>query len=173
VYDLILSGLPEGPADVFVLPHFTATGTPWLDPLAKGAIVGLTLATSRKEIVRAILEGITYEMALNLKYLAQAGVEVGELRAVGGGARSSLWLQLKSNLLGQRVVRTDVTEAVCLGAAILAGWGIGAYPSPASAVKAAVRVSDAFEPDPVLHQRYRQRLATYERIYPAVRQISA
>jgi len=173
VYDLILADLPPGPVDVFVLPHFTATGTPWLDPMAKGAIVGLTLATTKKDIVRAILEGITYEMALNLEYLTEAGVEVGELRAVGGGARSSLWLQLKADLLGKRIVRTNITEAVCLGAAILAGWGTGVYASPLAGAQAAVRVGDTFTPDPILHRRYREKLATYERIYPAVKQIAA
>ena len=171
VYDLILADLPPGPSDVYVLPHFTMTGTPWLDPAGRGAIVGLNLATTKKEIVRAILEGTTYEMALNLEYLSRAGVEVEELRAVGGGARSSVWLQLKADLTGKRVVRTDVTEAVCLGAAMLAGVGVGVYSSPAAAVAATVKLSDIYEPEPLLHARYRERLATYERIYPAIKAI--
>jgi len=168
-YDLILADLPEGPSPLFVLPHFVGTGTPWLDPSAKGAILGLTLGTRRQDLVKAILEGVTYEMAVNLKYMAQAGVKVEELRAIGGGAKSPAWLALKADILGRSIKSLNVSEAAGLGAALLAGYGTGLYPTLATATEELIAVKETFQPRPEQVEKYRKKLATYERIYPAVK----
>lgn len=173
VYDLILADLPEGPTDLYVVPHFSGTGTPWLDPLAKGAILGLTFDTGKRELVKAILEGVTYEMALNLEYMTKAGVEVEELRAIGGGAKSRAWLQLKADILGRPLSSLNVSEAAGLGAALLAGFGTGVYPSLEEATETIVRAKEVFTPREERVGQYRKRLAIYERIYPALRDINS
>lgn len=171
VYDLILADLPEEPTDVYVVPHFSGTGTPWLDPLARGAILGLTFNIGKRELVKAILEGVTYEMAVNLKYMAKAGVEVEELRAIGGGAKSKTWLQLKADILDRPIKSLNVSEAAGLGAALLAGFGTGAYRSLEEATETMVRAKEVYEPCREKAHEYRKRLAVYERIHPALRKI--
>ena len=92
VYEVILEGVSPEPEDLLVLPHFTMTGTPHFDVASRGAILGLTLQTRREEVVAALLSGVTYEMKLNLRLLQDSGVHIDRVRAVGGGAKSPLWL---------------------------------------------------------------------------------
>ena len=172
VYDLILKDLPEGPTGVYVLPHFVGTGTPYMDPDSKGTITGLTLGTTREQFVKALIEGITYELRLNLTTLEEAaGVKINRLRAVGGGARSRMWLQLKADITGKEVVSLAVSECGCLGAAILAGVGIGEYSSVDEAVELLVSEVDLFEPDPNMHEQYTERFAIYPELYPALKEL--
>ena len=88
-YDVILSDVPEGPTSLLVLPHFSGSGTPWFDTSSRGAILGLRFADTRATIAKAILEGLCFELRVNLDLLREAGVEIEELHAVGGGARKA------------------------------------------------------------------------------------
>jgi len=127
-YDLILADAPEGPTDLLVLPHFAGSGTPLLDTASKGAILGLTFATTHAGLAKAILKGLTFELRVNIDLLREAGVTIDALHAVGGGARSPLWLQLKADICQVPLRVPRVTEAACLGAALLASVGAGTYP---------------------------------------------
>jgi len=166
VYDLICGDMPAGPTGLLVLPHFTTTGTPHFDPHSKGAILGLTLGTTRAEIVKGLLEGISYEMAHNLELLKAAGVKVKEVRASGGGAKSAAWAQLKADIYGLPVAVPDSSEAVSLGAAILAGVGIGEYADVDEGVRATVRIKRVFRPDRKRAKAYRAHLERYKEVYP-------
>jgi len=167
-YELILSDAPDGPTDLLVMPHFAGSGTPRLDPSSRAAIIGLSFATGRGEVARAILEGLTFELRANLDLLAAAGVQVGALRAIGGGARSPLWLQLKADITGIPVAVPRVTEAAGLGAALLAGVGADLFPSAAAAADACLRITETRDPDPAMRRRYEERYALYRGLYPAL-----
>ena len=172
VYDLILKDIPQAPTDIYVLPHFVGSGTPYFDPNSKGIIAGLTLATSREEFVKSLIEGVTYELRFNLETLEKAaGVKIDKLRAVGGGAKSPAWLQIKADITGKEVVSLKVTECGCLGAAILAGVGAGEYESVDEAVNMLISEADSFQPDPVKHEKYTQGFATYLELYPKFKEI--
>jgi xylulokinase len=125
VYDLLTAQIPAGLSPVMLLPHFLGSGTPSCDPTSKGALLGLTLSTTRGDIIKAILEGVCFEMRANLESLARAGVQVRTVRAVGGGARSPAWLQLKADILGCPVSTVKVSEAGCQAMAMLAGVATG------------------------------------------------
>jgi sugar (pentulose or hexulose) kinase len=170
-YEMILGRLPPGPSGLFVLPHFNGSGTPWCDLSSRGAILGLTLSTTRHDIARAILESQSYELAINLKELERAGVRVEELRAVGGGARSPLWLQIKADVLDRPITTLRVREAACLGAAILAGAAVGVYASVEEGVERTVAVGSTYRPDPARHRKYAGRLELYREVYPALARI--
>ena len=173
VYDLILRDVPEGPTGVFVLPHFAGAGTPYFDPDSKGTITGLTLGTTREQFVKALVEGITYELRFNLETLEKAaGVKIDRLRAMGGGARSRMWLQLKADITGKEVVSLAISECGCLGAAMLAGVGVGEYGSVDEAVELLVSEKEVFEPDPGMHEQYTEQAAIYAELYPALRDIT-
>ena len=170
-YDLMLADAPEVPTDLLVLPHFAGAGTPLLDTHSKGAIVGLTFATRQKTIAKAILEGLTFELRGNLELLRAAGVRLSELHAVGGGARSRLWLQLKADICRMRLRVPQVTEAACLGAAILAAVAAGEYPDIPTAVCDAVGLDHTVEPNPSRSELYDRRYESYRQLYPALRDI--
>jgi sugar (pentulose or hexulose) kinase len=171
-YEVIVSDLPETPARVMILPHFTMTGTPHFDMHAKGVLMGLTLETTKTDIVKAILEGVTFEMKLNVELLEQAGIPIRSMRITGGGAKSSTWVQLKADIMGKPIASLHVSEGTSAGAAILAGLGIGEFDSLEEAVAQWVKVKEVFEPDPKKHALYEERFEIYKKIYPAVREIN-
>ncbi|MBI5960742.1 MAG: hypothetical protein HY866_18530, partial [Chloroflexi bacterium] len=167
-YDLILRGASPDPSPLLILPHFAGSGTPTFDTASKGAILGLTFATTKTDLAKAILEGLTFELRTNFDLLHEGGVRIDELRAIGGGARSDLWVQLKADILGVPVAVPRVTDAACWGAAVLAGVGAGVYTDLAQAVEAALHFDRHFMPHPARHERYNNRYALYRELYPAV-----
>jgi xylulokinase len=168
-YDVILSDVPETPTDLLVLPHFAGSGTPWLDTASKGAILGLTFATTHGEIAKALLEGLCFELRTNLDLLRGAGVAIEELHAVGGGARSPLWLQLKADICRVSLRVPQVTDAACLGAALLAGVGAGVYPDLWSAVAQTVQFKRRIEPEPESVAAYEARYQLHRQVYPTLK----
>jgi xylulokinase len=167
-YGLILEDAPSGPTDLMVLPHFAGSGTPWLDTSSRGAILGLSFATTRSSLAKAILEGLTFELKVNLDLLRDAGVIIKELHAVGGGARSGLWLQLKADICQIPLRVPQVTEAACLGAALLAGVAAGAYPDVPTAVARTVHFQERIEPHTDSAAVYTERYQLYQQLYPTL-----
>ena len=171
-YDLMLAGASPEPTGLLVLPHFAGAGTPTFDTSSRGAILGLTFSTRRTDLAKAILEGLTYELRLNLDLLKAGGVQVDVLRAVGGGAKSRLWLQLKADITGIPVVTPKVTEAAALGAALLGGVGAGVFDSAADAADHVLKLTETYAPDPARHAAYSRLYELYRDVYPAVAPIS-
>jgi sugar (pentulose or hexulose) kinase len=158
-----LAAAGPGPGTVFAdalltpLPHVAAAARP-------GALIeGLTLATTRIDIVRALLEAIALHFAITVDGLRSRGVECTLVRATGGGSKLDWWLQLHADLTGMPVEVVDQDEPGAFGAAILAGAGAGVYPSVSAAVQRLVRVSRRFEPDPRRGELYAPVRARLER----------
>jgi xylulokinase len=167
-YDAMLADMPSEPTSLLVLPHFAGAGTPWLDVRSKGAIVGLTLETTRAAIAKAMLEGLTFELRINLDWLRAGGVSLSELRAVGGGARSPMWLQVKADICKVPIHVPEVTEAACLGAALLAGATTKTYPDLNQAVARTIRIRTTYMPDEKKGAHYDELYAKYQKLYPAL-----
>jgi len=161
--------LPGGP---MLLPHFAGTGSVLGDESASAALLGLRFETRRGDILRALLEGITYEQAIGVDVLDAAGAGLSTLRATGGGARSPKWLQIKSDVLGRTVEHALVENAACLGAAMLAGQALGLCPS-LRALADRVRVGDCYRARPEHHSLHQRRLGLYRDLYEALRPYSA
>jgi xylulokinase len=170
-YDLILQHASPGPTSLLILPHFAGSGTPMFDTASKGAILGLTFATTKSDLAKAVLEGLTFELRVNFDVLRAGGVQIDELRAIGGGARSRLWVQLKADVLGVPVTVPRVTDAACWGAALLAGVGAGCYRDLVSSAEALLHLDTRYVPDPARQRRYAERFALYREVYPAVADI--
>ncbi len=171
-YDLLLEGAESGPSPVMLLPHFSGAGTPTLDTHSKGAMVGLTFATTKCDVVKAILDGLTLELRLNLEILKTGGINITEMRAIGGGAKSELWLQLKADITGTPVAAPLVTEAAGLGAAILAGVAAGIFSHPAAAIDTHLKMRKTYHPNPDVKALFDGRYAIYKKLYPALKEIN-
>lgn len=170
VYELLVEQMSDEPTNIFFVPHFMMTGTPHLDGNPVGAIIGLSLSTRRAEFLRAALEGISYEMKQNVEILREAGVEVDEFRAIGGGAKSDFWLQLKADMFNRPVVKLEVAEAASLGMAIAAGLAAGVYKSASQAAADLIVPKATFTPDPAKARYYDDRLAQYRELYPLLKE---
>jgi xylulokinase len=148
------------------LPHFAPTGPPEFVSDSSGVLVGLKLETERGDILKGLLEGITFYEREVLDALPAAGINVESCRAVGGGSKSDAWLQLTADIFGIPVVRPRVTEAGVLGAAIIAGVGSGVFASFPAGVEAMVSLDHSFEPNPRAHESYGARFEQYRQVWP-------
>jgi xylulokinase len=169
VYAELIREIPAGPSPVLVLPHFTITGPPEFVTDSSGVIVGLTLGTTRGDILKGIMEGAVFYHKTVVDSIAEAGIAMRELRAVGGGSRSDAWLQITADILGMPVVRAKESEAGCLGAAVLAGAGTGRFSSLAEGVEAMVALGERFEPDSARMRTYQEIFERYRALWPLMK----
>ena len=160
-FDLIVSQATSSPTSLIFLPHFEGSYNPWMNPRARGNLFGLTLSTTKGDIIKAILEGITYELRENLRRMEAAGLSIGELTATGGGAKSDTWLQLKSDMTGRIVKTVNIEETGCFAAACTAGVGVGTYSSVTEPIRNLVTVRRTFEPRPAHHGFYEDAANRY------------
>jgi xylulokinase len=145
--------------------------TPYLDPKARGILVGLTASHTRAHVIRAILEGVAFSLRDTFTIFQEIEVPVRKVRLGGGGARSALWRQIQADIYGQRVETVEAEEGAAYGAAILAGVGAGAWPSVDAACHAVVRVAGNISPISVDLLVMEKAYAVYRRIYPAMKSI--
>jgi len=165
IYKIIDERIYEKPVNVFILPHFVGSGTPTLDANSKGIIIGLDIETNKSKISRAVLESNAYDLKLNMEKIENMGIKINSLTAIGGGAKSEIWLQIKANVLNKPIKTLKNTEAASLGAALLAGISIGEYRSFEEAVKIAVKFKDEFIPQQNMIKEYEKRYEIYKNIY--------
>lgn len=170
-YEVFNENAYDKPTEILVLPHFAGTGTPYMDSYGKGAFIGIDFNTTKPVIYRALLEGITYEMKYNVECLEKAGIEIDELRACGGGARSDLWLQIKADIMNKKVIALDIDEAGTLGTIILTGIALGVYPSLEVAIEKLVKVKKEFYPNPINVEIYENNYKKYKKVYNAIKLI--
>ncbi|PWH18220.1 MAG: hypothetical protein DDG58_06645 [Ardenticatenia bacterium] len=169
IYDQLMAELPEAPTNLMVLPHFATCGPPTFDANSSGVIMGLKLETTRGQLIKGLLEGITYYFAEALDLIPRNVLQITEFRATGGGSKSDVWLQLTADILGQPIMRLQVNECGVLGAALLAGVGSGHFASGVEASEAFVRITHTFEPRPATHAIYQERVARYKQLYPLIK----
>ena len=160
-----------GPTGILVLPHFAGTATPYMDLETHGAVVGLSLDTPRSQFYKAVMEGITYEMKLNLDMLRAGGVPVDALNATGGGSRSPIWMQIKADITGLPVHTLENPEAGAVGCIMLGAVAGGYYKDLYEASEALVRIKDTYLPSPAMHDKYAVHYERYCRLYDAVKGI--
>jgi xylulokinase len=135
---------------------------------ARRAVVGLSLRHGRAHVARAILESIAFVVRRNIEVLEELGVAIPEIRALGGGARSRLWKQIEADVTKRPVLTTRQPDAATLGAAILAGVGLGRYTSAQEAAEDMVQIDETFEPRPGTIDLYDETYAIYKQTYEAL-----
>jgi xylulokinase len=167
-YELLLETAGDQPSSMLFLPFLTSSGTPYFDTHTPGALLGLRLSTKRAEVLRALLEGVTLEMRLNLEILEEAGCSIQELRVIGGGSKSRAWNQLRADVLNKRVTTLGVGEAACLGVAMLACAAHSGVPLQEVAQRW-VKPREVFEPRPEVAGVYERRFAAYRSVYPTLK----
>ena len=159
---------PPGCDGLLFLPYLTGERTPYADPLARGAFVGLTVRHTRAHLTRAVLEGVAFGLRQSFDLMRAAGLtRVDEVRVSGGGARSALWRQILADVLETPLATVTSTEGAAFGAALLAGVGAGLWADVDAACDLAVRVTGRTEP--VAPNAYRASFARYHALYPALR----
>ena len=167
-YDLLgreAAGVAPGCEGLIVLPHLNGSMAPDVNSKAKGVFYGITLKHQKPHFIRAIMESLGYLVRRNIEALEDLGIAVGEIRSLGGGARSSVWNQMKADITGRPLVTMECAEAASLGAAILAGKAVGMYGDIAEACGRMVRVARRFEPNAAYRDIYDTNYGHYRRLF--------
>jgi xylulokinase len=162
--------VPPGAEGLLFLPYLTGERTPHLDPLARGAFVGLTTRHTSAHLIRAVMEGVVYALRDGVEIMRGLGVPFEQIRATGGGGRSTLWRQMQADIYGAEVVTLQADQGPAYGAALLAGVGTGFFESVTAAVDQCVAVSGRTTPNAVARPRYDEVYGIYRGLYGALRE---
>lgn len=159
-----------GSEGLLFLPYLSGERTPYPDPMARGAFIGLTLRHGQGHMTRAVLEGVAFGLKDGFALIQQTGLgDVHQVRASGGGTRSALWRQILASVLETELVTVNGVEGAAYGAALLAGVGAGAWPDVAAACRQVIQLAEITTPDDRQVEKYREMYPLYRELYPALK----
>lgn len=165
IYDVLAAQIGAGPTGLCVTPHFVGACTPRWDANARGVVAGLTPTVTRHHIYKAIYEGIACELRINTDALEEVMGSFTQMNISGGNSRSPFTVQLRADITGKTINVLKNDEAVCLGAAMLAGIAIGKYKDAQDAVDKVIQIRQTYEPDMQSQLDYKQQLERYKTIH--------
>ncbi len=172
-FDLLLreaQQIPAGSEGLIFLPYLLGERSPYSDPNARGAFIGLTVKHGRGHMTRAVLEGVAMGLRDLLEIAKEQQLPIQEIRVNGGGAKSALWRQILADVLGHPVCMVNSVEGPALGAAIMAAVGNGAYASLEAACDAIVKVVETKVPVPANMDTYNDLYTVYHQLYHRLRE---
>jgi xylulokinase len=162
------ASIPAGSEGLLFLPYLSGERTPYPDPLARGAWVGLTVRHTRAHLTRAVLEGVAFGIKDSFTLIQNAGLgTIEQVRISGGGAKSPLWRQIMADVLGVELVTVNTTEGAAFGAALLAGVGAGFYEDVPAACEATIQITGRASPTQAT-RAYQDYYPYYRALYPSL-----
>ena len=174
IFDLMTANMPEGPTGIYFLPHLSGIGTPEMDYAAKGAIYGLMLDSDRFSLAKAIIEGICFELNINLEVIEKITQNRTDmLKVTGGAAKSTRWMRLKADITGRTVEVYGGLEPGIAGAAVLAGKGCGIFSTLKEGNETFLKHLDkiVYEPDDAKHIQYSHEFGNYLKIRQRLKEV--
>ena len=161
--------VPIGANRLLYLPYLNGERTPHLDPNCRGAFVGLSTIHKKADMIRAVMEGVSYSLRDCVEVMREMNIGVTDMMACGGGGSSPLWRQMLADLYGCSVKTTQNKEGPALGVALLAAVGAGIYSSVPEACRAVIRPDKVQEPVKANSEQYEKVYALYKKLYPAMK----
>lgn len=163
------ASIPAGSDGLLFLPYLTGERTPYPDPLARGAFIGLTVRHGLPHLTRAVLEGVAFGLRDSFELIKSAGLaEISQVRVTGGGAKSDLWRQILADVLETELVTVNSEEGAAFGAALLAAVGAGAFPDVPTACRSVIDITGRTPPGKSV-PIYRKMYPVYRELYPSLR----
>ncbi len=161
---------PVGANDVLFLPYLLGERSPWWNPHARGAFVGLTMSHTRADMARAVMEGVSYNLKLILDALESQGATIPAIRFIGGGAQSVVWQQMLADVFNKPILLLELqAEATSWGAAVAGGIGVGVY-DDWNIAQTQARITRVVEPLAENVARYNERSAQFMEMYRVLNQ---
>lgn len=162
--------VPLGANRLLFLPYLMGERSPILDEKSRGVFFGLSAIHTKDDMLRAVVEGISYSQRACVDVLRGMGLKLDDMLLCGGGAKSPFWRQMLADLYGCPVFTIASTEGPALGVAVLAGVGAGIYPSVAEACAGMIKRNAPLMPDAVTALAYEPYYALYSSLYPAMKE---
>ena len=166
-YNQALLNVPDGSGGVIFLPYLNGERTPYWDPAARGVFFGINLATEKTHFIKAIMEGVSFALRNNIETVEALGIQIQEVRAVGGGVKSPVWLETLGKIIKKPVATVSVVDTANLGNILLCGKALGIYNSYPDAVERMVTTGQIVnhpEGAPVYEKQYQIFLELYEQL---------
>jgi xylulokinase len=170
-YDRITAGAstaPPGGNGLIFLPHLAGSACPHWNANARGVLAGLTFAHTRRDIARAVIEGITFEVREIIEMLEDAGARIEEFRVTGGATKSAFWNGVQADIYGRPISTLRVPDATILGAALLGAVGAGLFASVAEGVAQMVQTAETIEPHADAVRAYEPYYQQFRALYSAL-----
>lgn len=167
------AAVPAGSEGLIFLPYLAGERAPIWDTEARGAFFGLSLNHGRAHMTRAVMEGVAFALCHIAEHITDAGASIETVHCCGGQAASDVWCQIKADVLGRQVTVPQVTEGSVLGAAVIAGAGVGVFESFTHGSMQMMRPRATFEPDAARHAAYQTAYARYRELYRALKPLYA
>ena len=171
IYEFIELNLKDEISDVLVLPYFLGNLTPYKDKKIKGAILNLSLDTTKFDIYKATLESLCFEMKLNLDIFEENGIKINNLYASGGSSVNEYYLQLKADIFNKDIIQLENKDAGTLGCLILLGKEEGLFSSYEEGIKKIVAIRKVFHPNRKNFEAYKEKYFRYKKIYKCIRKV--
>jgi len=162
-----------GENHVYFLPYLMGERSPINDTNARGTFTGMTMDTSRSDMVQAVLEGVAFAIRDSFEVAKSLGIEIPRSNICGGGAKSSLWRKIFANVLGIPLDMVKTEQGPGYGAAMLAMVGCGKFKSVQEAADKLVETASTTEPDAALTAKYEARYQSFKKLYPALKEFFA
>ena len=163
--------VPPGSEGLVMLPHLMGAACPEFDPDARAVMFGITLKHSKPHFIRAVMESVAYMLKRNLDILNELGVDIREVRSIGGAAKSKLWNRIKADVLQKKILIPKIKDTSALGAAILAGVASKVYRSVEAAAESMVEIEDVIEPREEYKELYSKLYEIYVRLYESLKSL--
>lgn len=158
-----------GENHVYFLPYLMGERSPHNDPSARASFIGMSMDTSRADMLQAVFEGVAYGLRDSLEVARSLGVAPERTTICGGGAKSPLWRKIVANIMNMKVDTVEVEEGPAYGGAILAAVADGCFNNVEEATAKIVKKKDTTEPDLVLVEKYEQGYQKFKKFYPALK----
>lgn len=158
-----------GAKGVIFLPYLMGERTPYADPDARGTFLGLSMSTTRGEMTRAVLEGVSFGLRDSLEILKDIGVPISQIIAIGGGSKSPLWKQILADIFGYPINEINTNQGGALGAAILAGVGAGEFSSIEEACNIFIKIVGSVTPIEKNVEKYNKIYTRYKEAYQSLK----
>jgi len=168
--DKAIQDTPPGSNGVLFLPYMLGERTPWWNPNARGAFIGLNLASKREDMIRAVMEGITLNLGIILNIFREH-VPIDAITLIGGGANSMIWRQMMADVYDCRIQTLNfLEEATSMGAAVIGGVAVGQFEN-FDVINRFVRVEHTVKPNPEIQKRYKKLMPVFVKSYRALTEV--
>jgi xylulokinase len=166
IFDEEVEKISAGSEGIIFLPYLLGERSPYMNPQAKGVFFGLSLKHHRAHLIRAVMEGVVFALRDCLEVFEELGVKIEQVIASGGGAKSRVWRQIQADVFSKEIAMTQSTEQAAIGAAILAGVGVGIYKDVEEGCKKVVKLKEEkIKPIPENVDIYHKQFEIYKSLY--------
>lgn len=175
-FDALLSdigSIPVGSGGLLFTPYIVGERTPHPDATIRGSFIGMDAGHKLPHFARSVLEGITFSLRESIDILRSSGKRIDRVISIGGGAKNETWLQMQADVFNAEIVKLKSEQGPAMGAAMLAAYGCGWFPSLQDCAKAFLRPARSYSPNPQAVQAYDQLFGLYQSVYGATRELGA